>query len=82
MASLLQAAHKCLFGLDYDEVNITSEETIIAATVPRALFSADQGGKHLEKSMQDIVGWTENLAKAILALEQAEVGWALKWVRP
>jgi hypothetical protein len=69
MASLLQAVYECLFGLDHDEVNIYPEENIMATDVLRALFSADQGGKHLEKSMQDIVGtqgWTENLAKAIL----------------
>lgn len=69
MASLLQAIHECLFGPNRDKVNITIEENTTAADVLRTLFSADQGGKHLKKSTQDIVGklgWTENIAKAIL----------------
>jgi hypothetical protein len=69
MASLLQAIHECLFGADYHEVFIASEENVMAADILRTLFSADEGGKDLKKSVQDIVGergWTENIAKAIL----------------
>ncbi|RDL37478.1 Uncharacterized protein BP5553_04911 [Venustampulla echinocandica] len=87
MASLLRAIHDCLFGTDYNEVNISSEENVIAADILRTLFSADQGGKHLKKSVQEIVGergWTENIAKAILGgiengLKQGvQVGMAMK----
>ncbi|KFY20892.1 hypothetical protein V491_03339 [Pseudogymnoascus sp. VKM F-3775] len=69
MASLLRAIHECIFGVDQHLVNSSREENIIAGDVLRTLFSAHQGGKLLEKSMQDIIGdrgWTENIAKAIL----------------
>jgi hypothetical protein len=69
MACLLRAINECLFGADYHEVSIASEENVIAANILRTLFSADKGGKDLKKRVQDIVrerGWTENIAKAIL----------------
>lgn len=41
----------------------------MAADILRTLFSANESGKHMKKSVQDIVGergWRGNLAKAIL----------------
>lgn len=69
MASLLRVIHECLFGADYHDLNVGSEENATAADILRTLFSADEGGKHLKKSVSDIVGergWTENIAKAVL----------------
>ncbi|TVY52331.1 hypothetical protein LCER1_G007903 [Lachnellula cervina] len=69
MDSLTQTIYECLFGAEYYEVNPASDDNTKAADVLRALFSANEGGEHLKKSVHDIVGergWTENLAKAIL----------------
>jgi ElaB/YqjD/DUF883 family membrane-anchored ribosome-binding protein len=87
MASLLQAINECLFGADYHEVFIASEENVMAANILSTLFSADEGGKNLKKRLQDIVGqrgWTEVIAKAVLGgiengLKQgAQMGKAMK----
>jgi hypothetical protein len=87
MASLLRAINECLFGTDYHEVIITSQENIMAANILRTLFSADEGGKDLKKRVEDIVGvsgWTENIAKTVLGgiesgLKQgAQMGKAMK----
>ena len=69
MATLLRAIHECLFGVNHHLVNNSCEENIIARDILITLFNAHQGDKHLEKSMQDIIGergWTENIAKGIL----------------
>lgn len=69
IASSCLEIHEGLFGADYQEVNIGSEENVMTADILRTPCTADQGGKHLKKSVQDIVGergWTENIAKAIL----------------
>jgi hypothetical protein len=87
MASLLRALNECLFGADYHEVSIASEEDVMAANILRTLFSADEGGKDLKKRVEEIVkerGWTENIAKAVLGgiengLKQgAQMGKAMK----
>lgn len=69
MASLLSAIYECLFGVDQHPINNSCDENIIAGDVLRTLFDAHQGGAHLKKSVQDIIGergWTENIAILIL----------------
>ena len=81
VASLLSAIYECLFGVDHQPINNSSNENVIAGYILRTLFDAHEGGAHLKKSVQDIIGergWTENIA--IIILRGIENG--LKQVMP
>lgn len=88
MANLLRSINDCIFGADNHKASsISDEENATVANILQTLLTAEQGGKHLKKQLDDILGtysWTENILKKILgrvenAIKQgAPMGKAMK----